>query len=142
MRLHYEQVLAGKNKSPAQGYANMQGNRKVRQHYLQTNTDSQIVADFKTQIKERPYYICVVCNCGLYKKSIVSFKTENYGDVNAVPFSLVMSYDGHSYRCRTFDKTMEKNWISCKAACNKMGFTFLPKEFESIGRLERVLSFR
>ena len=110
-------------KSPTQGYGNMQGKRKVREFYLQTNMDSQIVADFKTQIKEGPYYICVVCNRCLYKKSVISFKIGNYGDVNAVPFSLVMSYDGHSYICRTYDKTMNKNCIPCQAVCNKVGIT-------------------
>ena len=120
----------------------MQSKRKVRELYLETNTDSQIVSDFKTQIKEGPYYICVVCNRCLYKKSVISFKIGNYGDVNAVPFSLVMSYDGHSYICRTCDKTMKKNCIPCQAVCNKMGITFLPKEFESISRLERVLVSR
>ena len=65
-------------------------NRKVREIYLQTNMDSQIVADFKTQTKEGPYYICVVCNRCLYRKSVISFKIENYGDVKAVPFSYLM----------------------------------------------------
>ena len=91
-RLHYEQDCAKKNKSPAQGYGNMQCKRKVRELYLQTNMDSQIVAYFKTQLK-----ICVACNRCLYKKSVISFKIENFGYVNAVSFSLVMSYDGHSY---------------------------------------------
>ena len=59
-----------------------------------------------------------------------------------MPFSLVMSYDGHSYICRTCDKTMKKNCIPCQTVCNKMGITFLPKEFESISRLERVLVSR
>ena len=120
----------------------MQGKRKVRELYLQTNMDSQIVADFRTQIKEGPYCICVVCSSCLYKKLVISFKLENYGDVNAVPFSLVMSYDGHSYICRTCDKTIKKNCIPCQAVCNKMGITILPKEFESISRLERVLVSR
>ena len=39
-RLHYEQVCARKNKSPAQGYDNMQGKRKARELYLQTKMDS------------------------------------------------------------------------------------------------------
>ena len=74
--------------------------------------------------------------------TVVSLKTENYGDVNAVQFSFVMSYDGHSYICRACDKTMKKNFIPWQAVCNKMGITFLPKEFESISRLERVLVSR
>ena len=63
----------------------------------------------------------------------------NYGDANALPFSLVMSCDGHSYICRTCHKTMKNNCILCQAVFSKMGITFLPKESESISRLERVL---
>ena len=37
---------------------------------------------------------------------------------------------------------MKKNCILCQAVCNKMGITFLLKEFESISRLERVLVSR
>ena len=90
----------------------MQGKRKVRELYLQTNMNSQIVADLKTQIKEGSYYICVVCNRCFYKKSVISFK-KNYGDANALPFSLVMSCDGHSNICRTCHKTMKNNCILC-----------------------------
>ena len=135
-------VCYRKNKSPSHGYGNMQSKRKVRELYLQINMDSQIVADLLTQIKEGPYYICVVCNRCLYKKSVISFKIENYGDGNAVSFSLVMSYDGHSYICRTCGKTMKNNCIPCQAVCNKMGITFSSKNFESISRFERVLVSR
>ena len=53
-----------------------------------------------------------------------------------------MSYDEHSSICKTCDKTMKKNCIPSKAVCNKMGITFLLKEFESINRFERVLLSR
>ena len=70
----------------------MQGKRKVRERYLQINMNSQIFADFKTQIKEGFHYICVVCNRCLYKKSVISYKAENYGDANAVPFFLKLGF--------------------------------------------------
>ena len=95
-RLHYEQVCARKNKSPAQGYGNTQSKRKVRELYLEPNTDSQIVSDFKTQIKEGPYNIFVLFTIVAFiKNQLFHSKIGNYGDVNAVPFSLAMSYDGH-----------------------------------------------
>ena len=148
-RFYYEQVCARKNKSSAQGYDNMQGKRKISELYLQTNIDSQIVTDFKTQLKKGFYHIYVVCNRCLYKKSVISFKIEHYVDVNAVPFSLVVSYGGRSCICGTCDKTA-KNCIPCQVVCNKLcqvvcnklGITFLSKEFESIYGLERVLVSR
>ena len=91
-KFHYEQVCVRKNKNTAQGYGNMQGKRKVRELYLHTNMSSQIVVKFKTHIKEVYYYICVVCNRFLYKKLEISFKMENCGDVNVVPFSLIYMY--------------------------------------------------
>ena len=80
--------------------------------------------------------------------TVVSIKNQlfhskkNYGDANALPFSLVMSCDGHSNICRTCHKTMKNNCILCQAVFSKMGITFLPKESESISRLERVLVSR
>ena len=34
---------------------------------------------------------------------------------------------------------MKKNCVPGQVVCNKMSFTFLPKEFENISRLARVL---
>ena len=33
---------------------------------------------------------------------------------------------------------MKKSFITCQAVSNKLDFTFLPKEFEGIQKLERV----
>ena len=85
-RFHYDQQCARKNKGPAQGYGNIQGKRNVTELYLHLNIGSQVAAHFKIQIKEGPYYICVVYNRCLYENSVISFKIENYEDVNAVHF--------------------------------------------------------
>ena len=101
-RLQYEQVCARKNQSPAQGYDNMQGKRKARELYLQTKMDSQVVLKPKSK---KGLIIFVLF------ATVISLKTESYGDVNAVQFSFVMSYDGHLYICRACDKTMKRNFI-------------------------------
>ena len=108
----------------------MQGKRNARELYLQTKMDSEIVLKPKSK---KGLIIFVLF------ATVISLKTESYGDVNAVQFSFVMSYDGHLYICRACDKTMKRNFIPWQGVCNKMGITFLPKEFESINRLERVL---
>lgn len=54
---------------------------------------SQIAVDSKTQIKEILYYISVVCIPCLYKNEVIWFKIDDCEDVDAVPFSLVTSYD-------------------------------------------------
>ena len=86
-------------KSPTQGYGNMQGKRKVREFNLQT---------IKPKSKKGLTIFVLFATVVSIKKSVISFKIENYEDVNAVSFSLVMSYDGHSYICRTCDKTITK----------------------------------
>ena len=73
--------------------------------------------------------------------SLILFKKENYDDVNAILTSLVKSYDGLLYICKTCNK-LKKKFIPCQAVSNKLDINFSPKEFESINKLERVLVSR
>ena len=43
---------------------------------LQTFDDK--ISAFKTKIKEGPYYICVICNHCLYRKTVQHYKSSNY----------------------------------------------------------------
>ena len=120
-------------------YSNIKSNRKVRKLFHDTNMPALIVVDFKNQIKEGPFYICVICNRCLYKISVILFKKENYDDVNAILTSLVKSYyDDFLY----LYKTCNKAFILCQAVSNKLYINFWPKESESIHKLERVLVSR
>ena len=73
----------------------MRSKRKVRKLFYD-NMSALIVVDFKIQIKEVPFYICVICNHCLYKTAIL-FKKENYDDVNSILTSMVKSYDDLLY---------------------------------------------
>ena len=33
---------------------------------------------FKKKILDGPYFICIVCNCCLYKRSVIDYKEEKY----------------------------------------------------------------
>ena len=123
-------------------YANMKSKRKVRKLFYDTNMSAPIVVDFKNQIREGPFYICVICNCCLYKISVILFRKENYDDVNTILMSLVKSYDDLLHISKTCNKAMKRKFIPCQAVSNKLDITFLPKEFESIHKLERVLVSR
>ena len=57
-------------------YANMKSKRKLRKLFCDTNMSAPIVADFKNQIKEKPFYICVICNYCLYKISVTFSKKK------------------------------------------------------------------
>ena len=120
----------------------MKSTRKVRKLFHDINMPAPIVLDFKNQVKEGPLYICVTCNCCLYKISVTSFEKENYNDVNAILTSLVKSYDDLLYICKTCYKALKKKFIPCQAVSNKLDISFLPKEFESRSKHERVLVSR
>ena len=57
-------------------YANMKTKRKIRKLFYDTNMSAQIVVDFKSQIKEGPFYIYIICNHCLYKISYILFKKK------------------------------------------------------------------
>ena len=60
---------------------------------------------FKQSILEGPYYICVVCNRCLYKRSVISFNHDVY-DIRDPEFYFyfIQSYDKKSYICHTSQK--------------------------------------
>ena len=43
-------------------YASMKNKRKVRKLFYDTNMSSPTVVNFKNQIKEGHFYVCVICN--------------------------------------------------------------------------------
>ena len=122
-------------------YANLKSKRKVRKLFHDINMPARIVVDFKNQIKKGPLYICVICNRCLYKILVTLFKKEKY-DVNAILTSLVKSYDAYLHICKTCNKALKKKFIPCQAVSNKLDISFLPKEFESRSKHERVLVSR
>ena len=96
------------------------------------------IALFKREIFEGSFYICDVCNRGLYKRSVIHLSLENYNISHEI-FTNVLSYDGRAYICITYHKKLLKVLASCSAVINKLGIVSLPKEFESVNKLERIL---
>ena len=60
------------------------------------------VSVFQELINSGPYYICVVCNRNLYKKSVVLFHRDKYSVISVDVFRYVTSFDGNSYICKTW----------------------------------------
>ena len=52
---------------------------------------------------------------------------------------MVMSYDGNFYNCNACDKELRNNTMLCQAVANKLFVDDLPKQFQGINRLERLL---
>ena len=62
------------------------------------------VKTFKDQIKEGPFYICVVCNRSLYRRSGILFKENSYSiDIPKKKIE-IKSYNGFFYICLTCSK--------------------------------------
>ena len=55
---------------------------------------------------------------------------------------MVKSYDNNYYICIACDKALRENSVPCQAVANKLNVVELPKLFQDICRLERLLVSR
>ena len=99
------------------------------------------VSKFKTLIKIGPVLGCVACNRCHYQKSVIFFKMNRY-NVDEDSIFMVMSCDGNHYICNTCDKALQNNRMPCQTVANKLFVEDLPKQFQDINRLERLLASR
>ena len=82
-----------------------------------------------------------MCNCCLYRTSVICFNIEKYSVDENIIF-MVKSYDDNYYICTTCDKALRKNSIPCQAVATRLNVVELPKLFQDICRLERLLLSR
>ena len=76
--------------------------RKSVRQQIQRNEATKRIERFKKVVMEGPYYVCVVCNRCLYRRSVVVFKEECYENVShKIIASRVESFDGCDYICKT-----------------------------------------
>ena len=95
------------------------------------------VPNLKLLIKNGPFFICVKCNCCLYRTSVICFNIEKCNVDENIIF-MVKSYDDNYYICMC-DKALRKNSVSCQAVANRLNVVELPKLFQDICRHERLL---
>ena len=83
--------------------------KTMRDHYATFSRIQNNIKKFREEITKGPYFICVVCNRSLYRKSVLTFNETKY-DVNAERFCYekVNSYDGCQYICKTCDTKLKK----------------------------------
>ena len=80
-----------------------------------THSLGYYIQQFSRAIREGPYYICVVCNRLLYRKTVLEFKKDKYKSRSCL-FTSVTSFNGNMYICKTCDKTIKKkNKPPCQA---------------------------
>ena len=97
------------------------------------------IQQFNRAIREGPYYICVVCNRLLYRKTVLQFKKNNYNSSSCL-FTSVTSFNGNMYICNTCHATIKKkNKTPCQAVCNNLAVDDVPPELASLEKLEQIL---
>ena len=93
------------------------------------------IQQFNRAIKEGPYYICVVCNRLLYRKTVL----DKYKCSSSL-FTSVTSFNGNMYICKTCDKTIKKkNKTPCQAVYNNLALDDVPPELANLEKLEQIL---
>ena len=97
------------------------------------------IQQFNRAIREGPYYICVVCNRLLYRKTVLEFKKDKY-KCSACLFTSVTSFNGSVYICKTCDITIKKkNKTPCQAVYNNLAADDVPPELANLEKLEQIL---
>ena len=97
------------------------------------------VSAFKELINSGLHYICVACNCKLYKTSVVFFPRDRYSVISDNVFRHATVFDKNFTYARHVKRNFLKKCIPCQAVFTIFEVSELPKEFRDIQRLESVL---
>ncbi|XP_057292445.1 uncharacterized protein LOC130621150 [Hydractinia symbiolongicarpus] len=123
------------NKEKANTYNNADAKRKQKS----AKTINDCILNFQKAIQNGPYYVCIVCNRSLYKKTVKLFSKNNYEVSLYYVFTDVLCFDSHAYICITCDKYLKKAEIPPQAVWNKLNIVDLPNEIQCLNRLEQIL---
>ena len=114
--------------------------KTMRDHYATISRSQNNIKKFREEITKGPYFICVVCNRCLYRKSVLIFNETKYDlNVESFCYEKVNSYDGCQYICKTCDTKLKKKKIPCQAVWNKLQLFEFPHHIPCLNRLERVI---
>ena len=116
---------------------NAQQRKKENCWRNKTNDIFYCIEQFKKKIKEGPYYICCVCNRGLYKKSVLKLIPNMYPCQDI--FNRHVSYDKEEYICKTCRSKAIQGRLPCQAVVNKLRVDDIPTELQSLKKLEQIL---
>ena len=113
--------------------------KKAKARKINIDADNKVprfefkVSVFKDLIDSGPYYICVACNCNLYKKSVVLLYRDKYSIISGDVFRHVTSFDGKSYICKTCRKRFKKIVFLAKQFTTCLSFLNYQKTLEISG---------
>ena len=115
------------------------GKRRKNRNGLKQVKKNNRVEEFRQTIKNGPYYICVICNRCLYKRSVRVFDESKYQVSNDLMASRIESFDNNEYICETCHSKLKKGHTPCQAVFNKLEIFELPNELSDLRNLEKVL---
>jgi len=108
-----------KYKKTEQGRANAK--KKATAKYKNASNFPKTINEFKKRIKDGPFYICVICNRSLYKRSLKIFCQTDYIGISEQHFRFkVKSFDGKEFICTTCHSKLKKGKIPPQAVSNNL----------------------
>ena len=111
---------------------------KIKERLMDKGTSIQsCIKQFKKKITEGPYFICIVCNRLLYKKSVIRCIISKY-PCQAF-FKIQPSFNGKEYICKTCHSKVIKGKSLCQGIVNNMYVEETPSELASLEKLEQIL---
>ena len=115
---------------------NMDHCKQTKKSYLSLD---QNIQQFKSNINNGPYFICVICNKMLYKVSVQQFMEGKYSDVTKNIAHKDKSYENKLNICHTCHLKLKRRKIPAQAVINKMKLDEIPPELKCLHKLESVL---
>ena len=91
---------------------------------------------FKRKIRQGPYFICIVYNRILYKKSVITCINEKYPCQTY--FNIQQSFDGKQCICNTCHSKVIKGKLPCQAVVNNMYVDEIPTKLSSLEKLQQI----
>ena len=85
----------------------------------------------RKDINEETYFVCIIYNHCLYRKTVVNFENEN-NKVDSCVYFYVESFDKDHLISETYNNQLKKKSIPCQTTFNKRYTTSLPEELLSI----------
>ena len=80
---------------------------------IMSTSSKRKVSKFKERIKDGPFFLCVVCHCCLYRRSVVIFDQNKY-NLEISPLFYIKSFGSSTYISETCSKKCRKCEIPCR----------------------------
>ena len=137
----YRRMDCGEKKDLIKQIVNRRKELK-EENCFSTQSLDYYIQQFNRGIREGPYYICIVCNRLLYRKTVLEFKRDKYNSRSYL-FTSVTSFNGNMYICHTCHVTIKKkNKTPCQAVYNNLAVDNMPPELARLEKLEQILVSR